>query len=92
LRSLHFLRNGAVCGFEFTGVGGRNTAEARERPEIESYNRCVLCIACAMALFAGLILPASVGETQRRRASAPKLKVKPVAFFAFLAKWRCLRV
>jgi hypothetical protein len=27
------------------------TAVARKRPEIESYNRCALRIACAMALF-----------------------------------------
>ncbi|MGE4285428.1 MAG: hypothetical protein AB7F23_02300 [Phycisphaerae bacterium] len=30
--------------------------------------------------FAGMASPALVSETQRRRASAPKLKVKPVAF------------
>jgi hypothetical protein len=45
------LRNCAVCGFDFTGIGGRNTAEARERPEIESYSRSVLRISCEIALF-----------------------------------------
>jgi hypothetical protein len=37
--------------FEFSGIGGRNTAEARKRPEIESYIRSVLRISCEIALF-----------------------------------------
>jgi hypothetical protein len=78
-RGLFFalLAQWRCLGFEFTGIGWRNTAEARKRPEIESYNRCVFRIACAMALFAGLNLPALVGETQRRRASAPLMLQSP---------------
>jgi hypothetical protein len=54
LRKLFFalLAQWRCLRFDFTGTGGQKTAEARKRPEIESYNRCVLRIACAMALFA----------------------------------------